>query len=155
MDAITPPLAVPAPPTLTPPGGRVRAGIGRPRVVVLLIIAITLMGLADLGLTLTYLRGVGMIEANPIARYMLSIGHERQLILYKLASLGLCCGTLYLIRRHRKAEVCAWLCTGIMLVLSIHWTRYNLAMESLRHEMAEIALQGGGGEPWITLAEQQ
>ncbi|MCA9282437.1 MAG: hypothetical protein H6812_00525 [Phycisphaeraceae bacterium] len=126
---------------------------GRPRVVVLLIVAIILMGLADLALTLTYMRGMGMIEANPIARYMLSIGHERQLILYKLASLGMCCGTLYLIRRHRKAEVCAWLCCGIMLVLSIHWTRYNLAMESMRREMAEVALQGGG-DPWVTLAEQ-
>lgn len=135
----------------------VRAGsraAGRPRRVVLLIIAIVLMGLADLLLTLTYMRGVGMIEANPIARYMLSIGRERQLILYKLASLGLCCGTLYLIRRHRKAEVCAWVCSAIMVVLSIHWTRYNVAMESLRHEMAEIALQGGSGDPWVTLAEQ-
>lgn len=126
---------------------------GRPRVVVLLIVAIILMGLADLALTLTYMRGVGMIEANPIARYMLTIGHERQLILYKLSSLSLCCGTLYLIRRHRKAEICAWLCTAIMVLLSIHWTRYNLAMESMRHEMTEVALQGST-EPWITLADQ-
>lgn len=152
MDAPTHAMTV-TPAAAAALGGAAAAKPGRPRVVVLLIIAIVLMGLADLGLTLTYMRGVGMIEANPIARYMLSIGHERQLILYKLSSLALCCGTLFLIRRHRKAERCAWLCTAIMVGLSIHWTRYNAAMQSMHREMTEVAL-AGSSEPWITLAEQ-
>jgi len=102
-----------------------RAANAKSRRVVLLILAIGLMSFADLVITLTYMRSVGMIEANPIARLMLEIGSIDQLVRYKLFTMSLSCGVLYLLRRHARAEHGAWVCVALLFALTIHWVRYN------------------------------
>jgi uncharacterized membrane protein YciS (DUF1049 family) len=100
------------------------------RRVSLLVIAITIMGIADLMLTLIYMRTTGMYELNPLARVMVATGGSTQLVLFKLLTLSLSAGMLYLLRRHRIAEPAAWACAAVMCVLSIHWISYNSQIEN-------------------------
>jgi hypothetical protein len=106
----------------------------------LLLLAAALMGVADLACTLAYMRSVGMIELNPIARHMIAVGGAQQLVVYKLFTIALTCGSIFLIREHRRAEVGAWMCAAIMLALTLHWVRYNRDAPSLTHELSFIAL---------------
>jgi hypothetical protein len=109
--------------------GRAAAGSSERRVG-LLAIAITIMGLADLILTLTYMQTTGMYELNPLARIMVATGGANQLIMFKLLTISLSAGMLYLLRRHRLVEPAAWCCVLIMGVLSAHWISYNSQIES-------------------------
>jgi hypothetical protein len=97
----------------------------RARRVVAILLGVVSLGLIDLWHTLTYMRTVGMVELNPLARAMIDLGGERQLVLFKLFSIAVSCGVLYLIRRHRSAERCAWLSLLVMGALTIYWLTYN------------------------------
>jgi hypothetical protein len=110
----------------------------RPLRVTLLAAAMVLMGLADLQLTLTYMRSVGMIELNPIARQMIEIGGSRQLVVFKLFTIAASAGLLYLLRSHRLAERCAWISCLLLLGLTAHWMRYN--QQATTPEYAALAL---------------
>ncbi len=97
----------------------------RPRRVTIVVLATAALGLIDLAFTLTYMTSIGMIEANPLARLMVSIGGAGQLVRFKLFTILLSGGLLYLSRERRIAEVAAWLGLLIMLMLSAHWLDYN------------------------------
>ncbi|GAB4548050.1 MAG: hypothetical protein Tsb0013_08340 [Phycisphaerales bacterium] len=97
----------------------------RPTRVGLLIIACVLMGLTDLACTLAYVGGIGMVELNPLARYVIEHGGASWLIAFKLVTMlvtGLC---VYLSRHHRMGEQCAWLSFLLLMALTLHWVRYN------------------------------
>lgn len=116
------------------------AEAARARRIVLISVALVLMGLADLVCTLAYVTSVGMVEVNPVARHIINTSSSAgPIVLYKLCSLIFCCGALWLIRRHRVAELCGWLCVLLSLALSLHWVRYNAAIPSMSMEMALIA----------------
>lgn len=103
-----------------------RAILGSPeRRVALLAVLITIMGLADLAMTLTYMRSTGMFELNPLARLMVATGGESQLVIFKLLTLSCSAGVLYLLRRHRIVEPTAWCCALVMAALTAHWISYN------------------------------
>lgn len=109
-----------------------------------------LMSAADLLCTLIYMTSVGMIEVNPLARLMISLGDGRQLIIFKLFTTALCCGALYLARRHPLSERVAWICAGGLLALMLHWTAYNSTVSDLTNEITILALNGGH-EWWVRL----
>jgi len=131
----------------------------RGRRVTLLLVAISLMGIADLLCTLTYMHTIGMVESNPIALHMIEINGPRQLVLFKLLTMLLSCSALYIGRFTRRAEFCTWLCVGILLALMIHWVRYNRNINSLTNEIAVIALSAQHDLPdelrskWVTFAD--
>lgn len=137
------------PPSRTPDDTEAQAV--RRRRVTLLALAMTLMGLADLQLTLTYMRSVGMIELNPLARAMISLGGAQQLVLFKLFTILLSAGILYLIRWHRTAEVCAWVSCAALLALTLHWARYT------EHPPAApgstVAQLSSADHRWVTLPD--
>ncbi|MHC4975194.1 MAG: DUF5658 family protein [Planctomycetota bacterium] len=110
---------------LSPFGGLVSLLSERPARVTLLLAAICALGVYDLMHTLMYMKTIGMVELNPLARYMVETGGEQQLVLFKLFSLALSCGILYFLRRTRPAEICA--CAGfvVMVVLTVYWFVYN------------------------------
>ena len=116
----------------------------RPARVTLLALAMILMGLADLQLTLTYMRSIGMIELNPIAREMIEIGGARQLIVFKLFTIAASAGLLYLVRRHRLAETCAWASCAALLALTMHWVRYNEAITTPEQAALTLASMSSG-----------
>lgn len=119
---------------------------------VLLIVAMTLMHAVDLACTLTYLRAVGMVELNPIARHIIDIGQAPLLIAFKLLTILASCGTLYLVRRHRLAEIGAWICTAVLVALSLHWTNFNANISRFTNDIAVVALQGGC-DRWVSLSD--
>ena len=125
------------------------AAAARGRRVTLLVLAMAMMGLADLGLTLTYMSSVGMLEANPIARAMIDVGGARQLVIYKLFTIALSGGILYILRRRRAAEVCAWISCSVLLLLSAHWANYNAALASATIDLGVLAADAR----WVHLAE--
>jgi hypothetical protein len=92
--------------------------------VTLLLIATFLMGLADLALTLTYVTSIGMVEANPIARFVMEHGSAALVVLWKLATMVLGLGILFWARRSKGAEVGTWVCFMVMAALSFHWLTY-------------------------------
>jgi len=119
--------------------------------VTLLAAAMILMGLADLQLTLTYMRSTGLIELNPIARAMIEIGGARQLVMYKLLSIAMSAGVLYILRRHALAERCAWVSCVLLLALTAHWVRYNDA--AIESPAAAVALTAAPDHRWVTLPD--
>ncbi|MBL8746785.1 MAG: hypothetical protein JNK58_10565 [Phycisphaerae bacterium] len=130
----------------------------RSRRVTFLIVAMTMMGIADLMCTLTYMRTSGMLEANPLARFILTTGAvdggSEQLVMFKALTILLSCGTLYIARRHRQAELSAWVCTAMMCVLTIHWINYNRSVSAFTNDMAVLAMSGGEFEPmWVKLED--
>jgi len=110
-----------------------RAAMLRARRVTILVLAIAALGLTDLALTLAHMRTTGLFEANPIARFMIEIGGERQLILFKLFSLALSGGVLYLFRTRRCAELSAWTCTAVLIVLTLYWAVYDGELSDMAH----------------------
>ncbi len=117
----------------------------RERRVALLVIAVLLMGLTDLLCTLTHMRGAGMIESNPLARWFAIVGGERELVVFKLWTMALSGGLVYLLRRRWQAEAAGWVMVGVMLALTAHWQRYNASAS----EVATIAEAMRGTPGWV------
>lgn len=138
-----------APPAAITPDRAVRA---RSRRCTLLIAAILIMGAADLLLTLTYARTVGMIEMNPLARLMIALGGAQQLVLFKACCTAVCAGVLFLCRRAPEAERACWLSAVGMLALTAHWVNYNASVSSFTNDMAVLAASDGACDLWISLA---
>jgi len=123
----------------------------RARRVILLVLAMTAMNLADLTLSLTYMRSIGMYEANPLAREMIAIGGADQLVRYKLFLTILSGGLLYLLRRHRFAEQAAWASVGVLLLLTMHWGHYNNEVVRQPHVDAAILSVDSA---WVYLGDE-
>ena len=122
----------------------------RSRRVILLIVGVMVLSLADLLVTLLHLKSRGMMEANPIAAWI--IGHTGSvslLAVYKVATVGVCVGLLYRLRRHVEGELAAWCAVMILAMVSLNWYRYTLEINSLVD--IEIARQGAYGDEWLTL----
>lgn len=120
------------------------------RRLMLVLLAITLMSLADLICTLIYMSGIGLLEVNPLARLMVSIGDAQQLIIFKLFTMTLACGALYFARRHPISERVAWMCAAGLFALMLHWTAFNSSVSDLTNEITILALNGGH-EWWTRL----
>ncbi|MBX3358431.1 MAG: hypothetical protein KF745_08380 [Phycisphaeraceae bacterium] len=117
------PVFIPAAPILAAPGKD--SAIRRRTTRVLgLTAAVALMSIADLVITLTYLRSVGMSEGNPIARFIMEHGSSSLLIWWKLTSVSLACLILIYARKTRSAEIGAWICFAILGWLTLQWTTY-------------------------------
>jgi hypothetical protein len=118
----------------------------------MIVVAMFVMGLLDLMFTVTYIRSIGMYEANPIARHIVQNGSVGQLVIFKLFTMGISCGAIYYARRLWKAEVAAWFCALLLCSLMVHWVNYAHRVESLGYEfvllMQNEELAGPG---WVRL----
>lgn len=103
----------------------------RARRVTVLVLATAALGLLDLAYTLTFMRSYGMFELNPLARFMIAVGGAGQLVRFKLLTIALSSGLLYLVRRRRGAELCAWVSLATLILLSLHWVNYIRTTEEL------------------------
>jgi hypothetical protein len=92
----------------------------RPARVLLLIGALWLVNLFDVNLTiLAHQQGL-LEEANPLALRVLSLG-PAALVIYKIGLVAIGTGMLWLVRRHRLAEVAAWGMLATYVFVAIHW----------------------------------
>ncbi len=122
----------------------------RSRRVLLLIVAIIVLSLGDLLLTLTCLRSTGLLEANPIAAFLIrTTGSALALIAFKALSVGTCTGLLYHLRRHVEGEAAAWCAVIMLIVLSFHWSAYVRWLPTAGD--VQLARQGGGSGEWLEL----
>lgn len=121
------------PAVLQPTGGKPAKArwSGRERRVTVLLVMVALVSLADLVLTLTYLRNGGMSEGNPIARWVMSIGNPWMLATWKLGMLCFTCGVLFAYKKRISAEIASWVCCLAMAWLTFQWHGYvrDIAIE--------------------------
>lgn len=115
----------------------------------MLLGATALMGLGDLDMTLQFVRNVGMIEANPLARSLMEGQSPLPVVLFKLGSIFFCVGVLFMARRRRHAEVAAWACFLVMAALTMHWNRYSAEVSAMTPEVN--ALAEAGDPHWVSM----
>jgi hypothetical protein len=117
--------------------------------VCLLTAAIAVMSMADLSMTLTYLKSVGMGEANPIARYVMGFNSPSLLAVWKCASVTLAC-LIFILTRHRKsAEIACWTCAAALLALCLGWIQY--ANEAHKLTPTLQAVEDTDSALWISM----
>lgn len=124
----------------------------RVRRMLLLFVAIALMSATDLALTVTYMQGPGMLEVNPIARPLVEAGSAGHLAVFKLLTVVIACLCMFAVRRHRRAEVCAWACTAMLGMLTAHWVRYNAFVGTVGSDITAITCQVDP-PPWLHVGE--
>ena len=69
--------------------------------VLTLLVAVAAMSLGDLIMTLTYAQSIGMVELNPLARFLMQSSSPVYIILYKLGSVMIACLILFVARKTR------------------------------------------------------
>ena len=113
----------------------------RVRRMLLLFVAIGLMSAADLALTLTYMKGPGMFEVNPIARPFVEAGDTSSLAFLKVMTVTIACLSMFAVRRDKRAEMCAWACTAMLGLLTLHWVRYNAFIDQMSTDLTAVTCQ--------------
>ncbi|MEE8458784.1 MAG: DUF5658 family protein [Phycisphaerales bacterium] len=122
----------------------------RSRRVVLLIVGIVVLSLADLSVTLLHLTSRGMMEANPVAAWIIAhTGSGVFLTLYKAITVAICVGLLFHLRRHVEGEIGAWCAILIMAAVSFQWYQYTREIAVVTD--ITLARQGAYGEDWLIL----
>jgi hypothetical protein len=98
----------------------------RPRRVIVLLAGIIVLSIADLIVTLAYLNADRMMEANPIAAYLISTTQSAwALASFKALTVGICVALLYRVRHHVVAEAAAWFGMGVLTLMCIMWYSYS------------------------------
>jgi hypothetical protein len=110
-------------------------GLARPRRMLLIITALWLTNLFDVGLTLmAHSQGI-LYELNPVVVWLLGVGPQAG-GLYKVAMVVVGTSLLWRVRRHALAELAAWTMLFVYVLVAMHWQRcYEsfLALEDLQH----------------------
>lgn len=114
----------------------------RPRRVTVLLAGIAVLSLADLAVTIAYLQANSMMEANPLAAYVIRATQSVWvLVAFKLATVAVCVGLLYRVRRHLCGEVAAWCALAILAAISVMWHSYSNQIEGMEEVMlAQITM---------------
>lgn len=97
----------------------------RRRRVALAILGIVIFSLADLYFTILYARTVGMSEANPIARLVMSMNSPALLSLWKCASVAAACLIFWAFRHKWTTELAAMACMILLGMLAVWWWMYT------------------------------
>jgi hypothetical protein len=98
----------------------------RSRRILLILMGVVILSLADLAITLAYLRANWMMEANPIAAYLIKTTQSAWLLAwYKIITVAVCVALLYRVRHSRAGEVAAWCALAILCIMSIMWRSYS------------------------------
>ena len=72
--------------------------------------------------------------------------------MFKLLCVLMCCGSIYLARHHPRSELGAWMCAGMLLILTLHWINYNRSVSRFTQDLAILAMTDGECEPcWVKL----
>jgi hypothetical protein len=95
----------------------------RPRRVLLLLTAVWIVNIFDLGYTLLESIRRDFIEVNPLAAKLVGASPEA-LVVYKAALVVVSSAILLAHRRQRIAELACWFLFAIHLYVGICWARY-------------------------------
>jgi len=115
-----------------------------------LLAGVIVLSIADLAITLTHLRTTGMMEANPIAAFLIkSTQSSWALASFKLLTLGVCVSLLFALRRRFEGEIAAWCAVAILAGMSMQWHAYSNHFDDPQEIV--IAQTGGYGDGWLTI----
>lgn len=117
--------------------------------VCLLAVFIAAASMVDLHLTLTHLRTVGMIEANPLARLLIEQNCVWLLCGWKVLSVGLALAIFVAHARRRTCEAAAWFCAGVMVWLMLQWIGYSQQIGALTPVLHQLAQTDGS--QWVVM----
>jgi len=95
----------------------------RPRRVLLLLSAVWVLNIFDLGYTLLESLHCGFVELNPLAARIIG-GAPEALVLYKTGLLTVSTAILLGYRRHRVAELGCWFLLVVYLYVAVCWCLY-------------------------------
>lgn len=110
---------------------------------IVLLLAVVALSLADLIVTLIHLKTVGLVEANPLARWIINTtGSTWALAAFKGATVATCVALLYRLRHHIEGEIASWCAVGILVGMCFLWHGYTHTML----DPNEVIL--AQGEPW-------
>lgn len=126
-------------------------GQARERRVFILLIGVVVMSMGDLFMTLTHLKGPGMLEANPLARGIMGYNSALGLTLWKCLTLSLGIGILIWARRTVAGEVGAWICCLALTWLTFQWHTYNHRASELTPYVTLLA--EGGDVRWMRMKD--
>lgn len=130
---------------------------GQPHVratrVLLLLGTALIVSVADLVMTLKFVTSVGMIEANPIARWIMKSGDATTLTIFKMVLTLASLGVIFYFRKKRSAEIAAWVAFGIMLALSLRWFNFVTAVEQEGYTSEWHYLQESGHPSFVMMPE--
>ncbi|HMN40620.1 MAG TPA: DUF5658 family protein [Phycisphaerales bacterium] len=132
------------PPTNATPGERRRAIR-----VCLLVATIAILSMSDLYMTLTHLRGVGMGEANPLARLVISYNSPMLLSVWKCACVFLACVILVMARHRWSGEAASWVCAAVLTALTVHWATYCTEAATLTSQIS--TMQADPPSNWVSM----
>jgi len=119
--------------------------------VITLVAASMLMSLGDLYMTMTYVTSVGMIEANPLARQLMTSHSPIVVIAWKLALTAMATTALLCARRRRLTEVAAWVVFAAMTWLTIHWYGFNTDAAEMTDDYHVLATMNS--DQFVQMAE--
>jgi hypothetical protein len=130
--------------------GLTGTGASRPRRIMILIAGIIALSIADLIVTVAHLRSVGMIEANPVAAYLI-VTYQSVWILtaYKLMTVGICIAALYVMRQRLIGEMAAWASVAILAGMAVIWHLYAAELED--PATLELVRHASMGDGWLHL----
>lgn len=114
-----------------------------------LVVAIVLLSLGDLWMTLTHLKGAGMGEANPIARYVIGFNSPALLAAWKCATVALACIIFVWARHRRTTEAACWACAGVLAALTVGWIQYANEAHKLTSTLPCVAQMESG--VWVSM----
>jgi len=130
--------------------GMTGASACRSRRIAILIAGIIALSVADLAVTVTHLRTVGMIEANPLAAYLITTFQSAWVLAaYKLMTVGICISALYAVRRRVLGEVAAWASVAILAGMAVVWHLYATELED--PGTLHLVQHAAAGDGWIYL----
>lgn len=122
----------------------------RSRRVVVLLLAVVSLSIADLILTVAHLRTTGMIEANPIAAYILHNSSSLWTLgLYKVATVAVSVLLLFRLRDRVQGEIAAWIAAAILALLCVHWHQYAAMLEDINP--IKLAQAASRAESWLII----
>ena len=122
----------------------------RARRVMVLLLVVVLLSVGDLLISLAYLRSTGLLEANPIAAYLIESTNSAWVLTgYKGLTVGVCVTVLLGLRRHREGEIGAWCAAAILMVTALQWHQYARYVDT--PEAVHLAGAGNFGEHLLYL----
>ncbi|MHC4990393.1 MAG: DUF5658 family protein [Planctomycetota bacterium] len=109
-----------------------------------------LLSAVDLLITLTHLTTTGMMEANPVAAWLIrTTGSPSMLAIYKSLTVGIPIALLFRLRHKVQAEIGSWCGLAVLIGVSLAWHGYALEFESPL--AVHLAQRGLPEDQWLVL----
>jgi hypothetical protein len=107
-----------------------------------LLAVIVALSAYDLSRTLDHMARSTMVEANPIARWIMAWESPALLVAWKTASVCVTVSMLLVLRRRATGELGALVAAAVLVCLTAHWLRYEAEVGRLTADRWAVARAG-------------